>query len=62
MLATQLIARDVAYRDTLDSDTHLGRINISNIVIQCNLCIMDTLGPTKVSRLSRCPDFPGQFT
>ena len=28
--------------------------NIKNI--QWNLCIMDTLGPTK-----RCPDFPGQF-
>ena len=38
-----------------------------SLEVQWNLCIMDTLGPTKgvqiikVSRLSRCPDFPDQF-
>ena len=33
-----------------------------DMAIQWNLCIMDTLEPAKVSRLSRWPDFPGQFT
>ena len=36
-------------------------VQITGTVIQWNLCIMDILGPTKVSRLSRCPDFPGHF-